>query len=1200
MDSSLIERLLHSEEDQSIDFKRDQYVFAGASDYVKSELLKDILAFANTERSSPAYILIGVQAVQGRRNRLVGVSAHLEDAHLQQFVNSKTQRPVDFIYRAVYHNLLDIAIIVIPVQQRPVYVNSKYGKVDPGTVYVRRGSSTAVATPDEIAIMGRDLPQEVLSRPLLLSLSRKSLELNRPPGDPEEWVPRALDKELSDGQLRDVTFLVAHSGAGKTVACYKHLRSHVHDGGLGFIVHHKSVLAGLTIDRAIAATLRQLYPRLPPIHPSPLSFCSPEKPLLIVVEDVNRSGDGGRLVEILSSWSSTWSSNDTGDAPSSWRVLCAVWPQTIDSIRDDARRRIAPLLVTTGGFVGTEGRNAVLARARAHNLTVSSSSAKAISTALGHDPLLIALHDLLSTPDPHRTLDHFVERSLSRMSAKGEYVPTAAHREALILLGQAMIAQRELEPSWHSIAAWQTLAGTTLTLLNHLAHVGELIRAEGTSESQRIAFRHDRVRDWFLTEAVAELLHQNTLTDDLLQDPYYAEIIGSVIVRTSAGHSFIQRVASWNPLALFCALRLLGTSSDAKPTDILHAIDRWLAEPTTHSSGNQYLRSEALRILAETDWPEVPQLVRRLRSGEFSGLLARLRNGDLSGGIQFCCWVHPGTTDLQRDLIIDHAKTHHGAKLAEELGAILKSPHLPPTWRIGALRIAGHFACPDLAEALDTCWNTDIEREQHLDEYLWAFAQCCSTDSDRYLEPVCDAWARLPDERIEQTESPPREAVASRELQLAFRLVPPVYAIRYFVSRASSESLRWPITLILHEIDHPNAVSFTVRELAAHCQRHETVTPFAMSVADHWRRSQREMGCPMSVECRSLLLDLWRDSANEIHLCIQAFALWEATQYPSDIDVLREADPPGELAQSILKARLDRGDSAAIPQVLDRQTTDEHGHWLWFSRGIWSRELTEALDDLLGRRGLRSIGCWGETLESDRLTHELLMSLSPEESERLLTKHWEHLRFGPCFVQTAIYVSTPLLVKAARAAVDDCPKPSVLMDKLGLNWGLSFADREGLTRESQVFALAPYIHLLSEIDILSLWHACNDRGWHGTRRLLLDDRLYCLKPEERRSSDQIRDRLDDMIASKQAIWISLWIDDLIKSGKSWQEVLETMVDWMQSAGSVKALRIVAAAIRHRGSRADLVVFEHYEGDPRVAASQVIKDTNFAVRRRSLI
>ena len=65
MDSELLEQLLNQPESQFLDFKEAQYPFARAGDVEKSELLKDVLAFANSWRHTPAYLLIGVREVKG-------------------------------------------------------------------------------------------------------------------------------------------------------------------------------------------------------------------------------------------------------------------------------------------------------------------------------------------------------------------------------------------------------------------------------------------------------------------------------------------------------------------------------------------------------------------------------------------------------------------------------------------------------------------------------------------------------------------------------------------------------------------------------------------------------------------------------------------------------------------------------------------------------------------------------------------------------------------------------------------------------------------------------------------------------------------------------------------------------------------------------------------------------------------------------
>ena len=56
-DLSLLENLLHQEEGPTLDFKEEQYLFENADVGSKAELLKDILALANSWRLTTAYIL---------------------------------------------------------------------------------------------------------------------------------------------------------------------------------------------------------------------------------------------------------------------------------------------------------------------------------------------------------------------------------------------------------------------------------------------------------------------------------------------------------------------------------------------------------------------------------------------------------------------------------------------------------------------------------------------------------------------------------------------------------------------------------------------------------------------------------------------------------------------------------------------------------------------------------------------------------------------------------------------------------------------------------------------------------------------------------------------------------------------------------------------------------------------------------------
>jgi predicted HTH transcriptional regulator len=134
------------------------YRIRGATDEEKSKLLKDILSFANTHRKADAYILIGVQEVKGGRSEVVGISEDIDDADLQQLINSKTNRRINFSYKATQYNEFKVGIIHIPVQiqERPFFSTRDFGIIRKNEVYIRQGSSNAIATPDEIiSMMGR-------------------------------------------------------------------------------------------------------------------------------------------------------------------------------------------------------------------------------------------------------------------------------------------------------------------------------------------------------------------------------------------------------------------------------------------------------------------------------------------------------------------------------------------------------------------------------------------------------------------------------------------------------------------------------------------------------------------------------------------------------------------------------------------------------------------------------------------------------------------------------------------------------------------------------------------------------------------------------------------------------------------------------------------------------------------------------------
>jgi hypothetical protein len=173
-----IEQLLYETEGTTLDFKRAQYKFKGAANPEKADLLNDILAFANAWRRETAYILIGVEQNPGGRGIIhhIDDSDHIDDAALQQFVNEKTNRPINFRYKVIVIDSKKIGIIEIPVQKRPFFLNDRFGRLNPKVVYIRKGSSTGQADPDEVFQMGLSYIKEENTPSISVSFSSAQKE----------------------------------------------------------------------------------------------------------------------------------------------------------------------------------------------------------------------------------------------------------------------------------------------------------------------------------------------------------------------------------------------------------------------------------------------------------------------------------------------------------------------------------------------------------------------------------------------------------------------------------------------------------------------------------------------------------------------------------------------------------------------------------------------------------------------------------------------------------------------------------------------------------------------------------------------------------------------------------------------------------------------------------------------------------------
>jgi hypothetical protein len=991
---------------------------------------------------------------------------------------------------------------------------------------------------------------------------------------------------------------------GKTVACYKHLKNHIDQGGCGLVLTHEVLTTHRTLDQALDAELRKLHACLEPdAGAKARALCSVDSPLLILVEDVNWTDRPALLLERLAGWSPTRASDASAER-SDWQLYCPVWPKVLAAISEQARKRIDAVSVAVSPFTAGEARAAVQLRAALANVSVSPLEAENLAESLGNDPLLIALYDLRQETEPRYVIRNFIDDNLRRIATDLGNLTLTDYRKALKVLAHEMLLNRRIDPAWTEIQEWLKGRKDHLVAMRLIFQDRKIVRLADDGQVERLEFRHDRVRGDILAEGAAELMQTGQLDEAVLAEPFFAEVIGVALAAPTTALEMIELVRESNPLALFYALKSFREPTTKVHHTVLKGIDDWLNADDTHRRPKQAMRWAALQVLSETDSSYVLAITVQFKDETWTKQLARFRNGDVVAGIRLCRHLKPGVTCSWRDHHIGHAKARFGRHLLDQLDELLREPDLASDVRSGALRLAGHLGESSLSDAITATWISDRDRNDHLRDYLWAAAECCGTTPERLLGPVCDAWAALPDAPSKEGMPSPRSYLAHDHLSWAFREVGiPSPALSYFICRAQKEDLRWPIILMLRGVDHPAAVEFAAREFAASYRKFEGTKgfwPFPDHVRDDWERQQRERGKAMSSASRQRLQELWENVYNDKHLRRQAFLLWAATSARGDIALLQHAEDVGPLADDILRARLKRGDLAAISPLLNKIEADQRGYWWQMGREIWSDDLTTALGQTLERRGTIVQREWDVSYESDWITYQLVMRLNSNVAERMLMEHWEHLQYSCYFIQAALYVATPTSLKLAKHALSGCPAPQKMLRHADQHFGVKHVGHPGVTRIEQVEALVPYLGYLEPLEIYHFWELCNDRGWIDFRRKHLDARLEG-KWRERTFLDEVRffAELDSDIEKNRGTWVDIWFDRSLSQGEPTETIFTLLRAWLSERKTIAALELIAAAIIHAGGRRDLDLLSTDGIEPAEEAAAILADTRFEVSRRSL-
>ncbi|WP_133117422.1 hypothetical protein [Paramylibacter kogurei] len=1054
--------------------------------------------------------------------------------------------------------------------------------------------------------------QTRLSRDLADEISQWQLSRHAPLTQRDQLIVRDVRAACPSLETisSSVVYLNGSSGAGKSAFCHQLCSAVVDGGGLGFIVTHDVLERTSSLAQAIRESLVAEVPSLALDDPvSELTRLSQGQEVQIWIEDINLSTSPTDLISKLDRSARELDGSKNSPQASPLKVLCPIWPENLRALPTEVNKVVQSRVADLTDFSDHEAREAIQKRRSAAGVELTNVEADEVREDLGNDPLLIGLWTGHGSVNASEVLSEYVANCLLEIS-KTNSRSVYSLRQSVISIAAWMLENRTNDPSFDQLSA-EFESTPVFGDMEAICGGGSLFREVYQGNQSKLGFRHDRVRDFLLIEAISNALKKEDYSHDYLSDPFYSDLVARASVRADIPVKFWEFAKSSIPLICFGALKHCqrGNPSIAKRllNDCEELVDAGLLENVP-----KQIRWAIEWQISGLQGSQFKKLIETTKEDTHAGREARVLNGDVKAAANLCYRVEPSSNAPFRDRLIAHARARHGTKWLEGIAALVGDTTNTEKQREAALYLAGECADERLAESVAECWNTMKDHENELSHgMLFAAVSCLSGFDEQTLEDVFKAWEALPTEDPEGKDksglSDRRYNVAKYCLAGGLRRVCSDRTLEPLIQLATNnEDMGHVVYACLEQIDHPLAAVFVASYIAGIDQRVEGKKGWFNSLAssrfglfgsdmDHNVRYSRPALLSLKTD--------WEKTENEFFFRKRCFQLWRASTNVKQLQLLSEYLPKG-LEEELLLSRCHIGDITAIPELRAKiEERRSNGiYWFQFIRKFDSR----LFEDLILQK-LEEVAVALKTGEkpdyrADRTITDILAERRDEFAESTIIKHWEDLQHRYNYPHVLLCIATPATLRLHARHFEGIEDKEDYFKLLSFAYGFRNPDRSGITEVTQLKAFEPYLDHFKATLIDELWDECNNKGFIDWRIEHLDKRLS----EESWAFKQINDEaafrdLDEQLANGNSVEMAAYSWSSIRrrdSNSPWQ-LIDTAVRYVQSRASSDAAEFFAELLALIGTRDDLK-FLSKQVSAGLLTQEQYEGTVFAVQKRSLI
>ncbi|MNK42080.1 hypothetical protein D3C87_607610 [compost metagenome] len=1056
-----------------------------------------------------------------------------------------------------------------------------------------------------------------LSKPKLLDLSLVNLETYAREIFAGELITRACEVDLAEilDQSYSPVLLVAKSGMGKSTIAYNILKTCSKAKKWGLRIKPKIAADSTSLIEAIS---KQLLQHQADLFISPSQFQNLSEKVLIVIDDINKADNPTTLLEHILLWK----------RESSFNVVIPVWQNVYDQLpkrfkeeyTDEKNKPGLSESVLLLGYSTEESIAALKLSPLNSTKKFSDQQLERISGELSNDPFLIRIYGDLTNIDQDNWLaktsapiEEYLEQSLLDIQQKAS-IPYFSLERALLKLAEHMIKSKQ---QFISFVALEDKIDREEIKILHQIGLNNAIFSIGP-EGQLI-FKHDKLRDYLLSKAIAGMFSNLPKHAQTLSEPYYAELIGRALSNTSGSRMADKSKCLLGslPLAVVESLNYLQDEDTSGP--ITQQLITWLK---THKEKlNEATLISIKASLNNIHNPSVIQICDCLDS-DFYTLGANFLNGHTASGIRYIARLansdfEPNSGNTRRDYLMANFNNRFKENGIADVKKYLNVHTYTIQQKNAIIMFAGYLRAQELFDPIFERWQSD--KKDLFMNSIWALIISFQAGKEDKLQETFDFWTSLPENEKTNGFHEGTKALCTYNLG-RYKLFPASEALASFLLKNAQHdrylNLFFAVTAYM---DHPELIEFTIRHFAKIKKQLSQKEGFYVASLTISKFPERwsplhQGGKNLSLESRNRLLGLWSNYPDDQFLTVQAFDLWSVGADESDGHILQNIGPDNaELYSRAITTRMLIGDHSVLEELkqIIKAENKQNGKYIEHLCLIWAPATKEYVDSLLNLyhpnedQKFKYANSW---VISD--IAELLLYCPDEDVSYLLEKHWDRLGYLSEFVILALLTGTKKTADLAAQVFPQYPDPKAIFKYLDIKFAggkivnLIQFKRKPMT--AQVLEnLKPYLKLFGQSVLETLMRNAStttERAFIKTNVLPLlkkkpghFDYAKDLFPSE----EDISDEFDKFVRIPKSRWrIDSWLERLEKNGISRKEIISTILGAIKKSQINKAqLDCFSKVMEYIGDRVDLALIA--EIDPNKHHKTLWENLEYQIKRKHL-